>query len=77
MQVVIYPFFSARRIEISFTTAYTAGKIINVRIVAETMPPTIGAAMRRMTSEPVPVLSMTGNKPTTLPAMVIMTGRMR
>ena len=35
------------------------------------MPPTIGAAMRRMTSEPVPVLSMTGSNLTTLPTMVI------
>ena len=32
----------------------SAGITINVRIVALTMPPTIGAAMRRMTSEPVP-----------------------
>ena len=27
------------------------------------MPPTIGAAMRRITSEPVPLLHMTGSKP--------------
>ena len=35
----------------------------SVRMVALTMPPTIGAAMRRITSDPVPPPSMIGNKP--------------
>ncbi len=36
------------------TTAYTAGNTISVNTVAEIIPPTMGAAMRRITSEPVP-----------------------
>ena len=31
--------------------------------MALSMPPTIGAAMRRITSDPVPVLSMIGSSP--------------
>ena len=62
---------------ISLTSAYTAGNTISVNTVADTIPPTMGAAMRRITSEPVPLLNMTGNSPTTLPTMVIITGRMR
>ena len=40
-----------------------AGITIKVSIVDETMPPTIGAAMRRMTSEPVPLPHIMGNSP--------------
>ena len=42
-----------------------------------TIPPTIGAAIRCMTSEPVPVPSMIGNKPTMVDVAVIATGRTR
>ena len=37
--------------------------ITSVSTVAETMPPTMGAAMRRITSEPVPVPHMIGSRP--------------
>src|SRR3546814_6580080 len=37
---------------------YSAGITTSVSTVDDTMPPTIGAAMRRMTSEPVPLLHM-------------------
>ena len=53
----------------------TAGIIIRVRRVALTMPPTIGAAIRRMTSDPVPVPSMIGSRPAMIAATVIITGR--
>src|SRR5699024_6505769 len=42
---------------------YSAGITTRVSTVEETMPPTIGAAMRRMTSDPVPVLHMIGSRP--------------
>jgi|GEM_PF-6462512 len=32
-------------------------------MVEATIPPTIGAAMHRLTSEPVPVLHMIGSRP--------------
>ena len=41
---------------------YTAGRTNSVSTSADSMPPTIGAAMRRMTSEPVPLLSMIGKR---------------
>ena len=41
------------------------------------MPPTIGAAMRCMTSEPVPWLHMIGTSPATMTATVIALGRTR
>ena len=44
---------------------------IKVKIVALTMPPTIGAAIRRITSEPVPLPSMMGSRP----AMIAATDR--
>jgi len=53
---------------------YTAGNTINVSINALTMPPTIGAAIRLMTSEPVPVPYITGNKPNMIEVEVIITG---
>ena len=39
--------------------------------VDEIMPPTMGAAMRRMTSEPTPVLHMIGSRPAMMAVMVI------
>src|SRR6185295_16816832 len=44
---------------------------------AVTMPPTIGAAMRCITSEPVPVPHMIGSKPASTTATVIAFGRTR
>ena len=55
----------------------TAGINANVRTVALIIPPTIGAAMRRMTSEPVPLPSMIGSNPAVIAATVIMIGRTR
>src|SRR5690242_15891291 len=59
------------------TRPKTAGNTISVSTVVETIPPTMGVAMCRVNSEPVPVLNMTGSNPTTLPEMVIITGRIR
>lgn len=39
-----------------------AGMTIRVSSVDEAMPPTMGAAMRRMTSEPVPLLHRMGKR---------------
>lgn len=44
---------------------------------ALTMPPTMGAAMRVMTSEPVPWPKSTGNKPAMMTATVMALGRTR
>ena len=41
------------------------------------MPPTIGAATRRITSEPVPVLHMIGSRPAMIATTVIIFGRTR
>ena len=41
------------------------------------MPPTIGAAMRRITSAPVPPPSMIGRRPAMMTATVIAFGRTR
>ena len=41
------------------------------------MPPTIGAAMRCITSEPVPVPHMIGSRPARMTATVIALGRTR
>ena len=41
------------------------------------MPPTIGAAMRRMTSDPVPLPNMIGSRPAMIAATVMMIGRTR
>ena len=41
------------------------------------MPPTIGAAMRRMTSAPVPVAQRIGTSEKSTVATVIIFGRMR
>jgi hypothetical protein len=42
--------------------------------VVVSIPPTIGAAIRRMTSNPVPVRSMIGNKRTTVEVDIKTTG---
>ena len=44
---------------------------------AVSMPPTIGAAMRLITSEPVPLPAKIGRRPATITATVIALGRMR
>ena len=54
-----------------------AGITTSVSNVALTMPPTIGAAMRRMTSEPVPLPNMIGSRPPMVAATVMMMGRTR
>ncbi len=41
------------------------------------MPPTIGTAIRRITSEPVPVLHRIGNRPAMIAETVIILGRTR
>ena len=46
-------------------------------MVADTIPPTIGAATRRITSEPVPVLHMIGSRPAMIATTVIILGRTR
>ena len=49
----------------------------SVSTVADTMPPTIGAAMRRMTAAPVPDPHMIGSRPTMMVITVISFGRNR
>lgn len=53
------------------------GSTNKVKNTALSMPPTIGAAIRLITSEPVPVPYKMGNKPTIIAAAVIITGLMR
>jgi len=69
--------FYARRSFQPFTIRYSDGRITRVRTVAVTMPPTMGAAMRRMTSEPVPEPHMMGSSPTITVITVINFGRSR
>ena len=54
-----------------------AGTTISVRMVALIMPPTMGAAIRFMTSDPVPWLHMMGRSPTIVETTVIILGRTR
>ena len=49
----------------------------SVNTVLETMPPTMGAAMRLITSEPVPVPHRMGNSPAMMATTVIILGRTR
>ncbi len=49
----------------------------SVSMVELTMPPIIGAAIRFITSAPVPVVHMIGNKPPMMAATVIIFGRTR
>jgi hypothetical protein len=51
-----------------------AGITASVSTVDEIMPPTIGAAMRLMTSEPVPVPHMIGSRPAMMATTVIIFG---
>ncbi len=51
--------------------------ITSVNTVADTMPPTIGAAIRRMTAAPVPAPHMIGSRPTMMVMTVISFGRSR
>ena len=48
-----------------------------VRSVVETMPPTMGAAIRFITSAPVPALHRIGARPAVIAATVMTTGRSR
>ena len=50
---------------------------INVSTVELTMPPIMGAATRFITSAPVPVVHMIGNKPPMIADTVIIFGRTR
>ena len=50
---------------------------INVSTVELTMPPIMGAAIRFITSAPVPVVHMIGNKPPMIAVTVIILGRTR
>ena len=54
-----------------------AGITASVSTVEEIMPPTIGAAMRLMTSDPVPVPHMMGRRPAMMAVTVIIFGRTR
>ena len=53
------------------------GMTTSVRIVDETIPPTIGAAMRFITWEPVPCPHKMGNRPAMMAMTVIILGRTR
>src|SRR5712664_414809 len=54
---------------------YAAGSTSIERIGAVIIPPTMGAAIRRMTSEPVPPPNMIGKSPAIITATVIAFGR--
>ena len=60
-----------------FQSRNSAGITRSVNTVAVTIPPIIGAAMRRMTSEPVPDPHMIGNRPSMIVSTVISFGRRR
>jgi hypothetical protein len=59
------------------TTRHATGTTNIERTSAVVIPPIIGPAMRRMTSDPVPLLHMMGNKPAMTTEAVIMIGRTR
>ena len=54
-----------------------AGITARVNTVEEIIPPTMGAAIRLITSEPVPVPYMIGNRPAMIATTVIIFGRTR
>jgi hypothetical protein len=54
---------------------YTAGITKSVSTVAVTIPPIMGAAMRFMTSAPVPCDHMMGSKPGMMADAVMILGR--
>lgn len=56
------------------TNVSITGKTNRHSTVVVSIPPTMGAAIRRMTSDPVPVRSMIGNKPTTVEVDIKTTG---
>src|SRR5262249_1421972 len=62
---------------LTFHTAKSAGYTSSSSTPEVTTPPTIGAAMRFMTSAPVPWDHRTGNRPARIVATVIIFGRMR
>jgi hypothetical protein len=57
--------------------ANTAGTTNSDSSGAVTMPPSMGAAMRLITSEPVPLLQTMGTRPARITATVIALGRTR
>jgi len=63
--------------EFHFQTSYSAGYTSNSRTKEVKMPPTIGAAIRFITSEPAPVAHMMGQRPTQVVAKVMNFGRRR
>ena len=56
---------------------YTAGNTRSTTAAVVTTPPTIGAAMRFITSAPAPVLHRIGSRPRAVVALIITTGRTR
>src|SRR6266542_3404744 len=58
-------------------SAYIAGMTTRVRMVDVTMPPIIGAAIRFITSGPVPCDHMIGRRPAMIALTVIIFGRTR
>ena len=60
-----------------FQIKYKTGMTISVRMVELTIPPIIGAAIRFMTSAPVPVVHIMGSNPPMIAATVIILGRTR
>ncbi len=58
-------------------TAYKTGMRISVRIIVLTMPPTIGRAIRRITSDPGPMVRKIGINPRMIVLTVINLGRKR
>ncbi len=56
---------------------YIAGMTISVRIVDVNIPPTIGAAMRFITSAPAPALHMMGIRAAVVVVAVIIIGLIR
>ena len=60
-----------------FQIKYKTGITISVKMVELTMPPIMGAAIRFMTSAPVPVVHMIGSNPPMIAATVTILGRTR
>ena len=59
------------------TSAYITGMTIKVKIIDDTSPPIIGAAMRFIGCAPVPDIHMIGSNPMIIVATVIIFGRTR
>lgn len=72
-----YAYAVGTRIALRRIGRYTAGTRNIDNSGAVIMPPTIGAAMRCVTSEPVPEPIMTGTRPAIVTATVLTLGRTR